>query len=92
MVTASEAVAAVRQLQACAVLLSCLPPDGKARELFSHALSEVHLAQGDLAGARAYLDKALAYYQPNHLTPYLTRALATQATLADSHGSSTSTR
>jgi len=51
--------------------------------LFSHALAEVHLAQGDLAGARAYLDKALAYYQPNHLTPYLTRALATQAALKE---------
>src|ERR687895_91721 len=29
----------IRQIQALAVLLSCLPPDGKVRELFSLALS-----------------------------------------------------
>jgi hypothetical protein len=39
MTAPSETAAAVRQLQAWAVLLSCLPPDGKARELFTHALS-----------------------------------------------------
>jgi hypothetical protein len=39
MATTPEAFVALRQLQGWAVLLSCLPPDGKARELFSLALS-----------------------------------------------------
>ena len=49
---------------------------------FNHAVAQAYLTQGDLPAARAYLDKALAYYQANSLTPYLARALATQATLA----------
>lgn len=35
----SDATGAIRQIQALTVLLSCLPPDGKVRELFSLALS-----------------------------------------------------
>jgi hypothetical protein len=34
-----ETTGAIRQIQALTVLLSCLPPDGKASELFSLALS-----------------------------------------------------
>jgi hypothetical protein len=37
--TPPETTGTIRQVQALTVLLSCLPPDGKARELFSLALA-----------------------------------------------------
>jgi hypothetical protein len=39
MQTPPESAGPIRQIQALAVLLSCLPPNGKAREFFSLALS-----------------------------------------------------
>jgi len=68
----------------------------RARELqdffteafFSSALADAHLAQGNLAAARAYLDTALGYFQRNDLGPYLTRALATQAALTEREAAS----
>jgi class 3 adenylate cyclase/tetratricopeptide (TPR) repeat protein len=64
---------------------------GKAREVndpfteatFSHAVAEAHLAQGDLQGAQAYLDKPLDYFRRNDMRPYLARAQATQAALRE---------
>jgi tetratricopeptide (TPR) repeat protein len=49
--------------------------------LFLHGVAQIRLAQGDRAGARAYLAKALDYYQRNEMKPYLARALETQAAL-----------
>jgi class 3 adenylate cyclase/tetratricopeptide (TPR) repeat protein len=49
--------------------------------MFSHELAQAHQARGDLAGAQAYLDTALDYFQRNNLGPYLAQALATQAAL-----------
>ena len=55
--------------------------DSMTEAMFSHALADALLGLGDLASARAYLDKALDYYQLNNLAPYLARALVTDTAL-----------
>jgi class 3 adenylate cyclase/tetratricopeptide (TPR) repeat protein len=60
--------------------------DSFTEALFNHQAAHAHLAQGDLAGARAYLDRALDYYQRNAMEPYLAQALATQAALNERRG------
>ena len=49
--------------------------------MFSHFVARAHMDRGDLTGARAYLDRALDYFQRNDLRPYLEQAQATQAEL-----------
>jgi tetratricopeptide (TPR) repeat protein len=47
----------------------------------SQAVAEERLAQGDLDGARAYLEPAIEHFRATHMQPYLERALATQSAI-----------
>jgi tetratricopeptide (TPR) repeat protein len=48
---------------------------------FSEAVAEARLAQGELDGAQANLDTAIAHYQRTGMRPFLERALATRAAI-----------
>jgi tetratricopeptide (TPR) repeat protein len=58
--------------------------------MFSQAVADARLGQGDLEGAQTYLVSALEYFRRNDMRPYLARAQATQVALLERQARATS--
>lgn len=54
--------------------------------ILNHALAECLMRQGDLQGAEAYLESALAYYRKTSMKPYLAPVLRTLERLRSAQG------